>query len=82
MKAEERLREQEIERLCDSEVEKMWEKKVQQWKSEALTRQKLLQEVMESRRQQLQQKREFKFSILSKECFHPGMNDFINRPLT
>lgn len=56
MKAEEKRREQELERLCDAEVEKMWEKKVQQWKVEAMARQKLLEEVMESRRQQIQMK--------------------------
>ena len=56
MKAEEKMREQELDRLCDAEVEKMWEKKVQQWKLEAMARRKLLEEVMEARHQQLEYK--------------------------
>ena len=65
LQEEEALREQELERLCDAEVEKMWEKKVKQWKLEKEARRKLLQDVMASRRVQLQDKcaRSF-FSLL------------------
>jgi len=54
---EERRREQEMEALCDAEVEKMWDKRVRQWKAEKMARQKLLEEVVEARRQQIQQRR-------------------------
>ena len=57
MREEERRREKEMEMLCDAEVEKMWEKRVRQWKIEKMARQKLLAEVVESRRQQIQEKR-------------------------
>ena len=45
-----------MEVLCDAEVEKMWDKRVAQWKIEKMARQKLLQQVVESRRQQIQEK--------------------------
>ena len=45
-----------MEAVCDAEVEKMWEKRVHQWKIEKAARQKLLQEVLELRRQQIEQK--------------------------
>jgi transketolase len=56
LKHEEAAREAELERLCDAEVEKMWEKRVKQWRLEKEARRKLLQEVMQSRRVQLQEK--------------------------
>jgi hypothetical protein len=56
MKEEERKREMELDKLCDAEVEKMWQRRVGQWKIEKMARQKLLEEVMEARRQQLQHK--------------------------
>ena len=46
-----------MEALCDAEVEKMWDKRVRQWKAEKMARQKLLEEVVEARRQQIQQRR-------------------------
>lgn len=59
LKEQERLREQELERLCDAEVEKMWDRKVAQWRLEKQARQQLLQEVMQFRQRQLQEKCEF-----------------------
>ena len=56
LREEERRREKEMEVLCDAEVEKMWDKRVAQWKIEKMARQKLLQQVVESRRQQIQEK--------------------------
>jgi len=46
-----------METLCDAEVEKMWEKRVQQWKMQKMARQKLFEQVLEARREQIQQKR-------------------------
>jgi len=57
IKAEEARREVELERMCDAEVERNWEKRIQQWKQEKVARQKLLEDVMESRRLQLTEKR-------------------------
>lgn len=56
MKEEEKRREAELERVCDAEVEKMWDKKVKQWRMEKEARQKLMADVMASRRQQVQDK--------------------------
>ena len=77
MKEEEKRREFEMERLCDAEVEKMWARKIQQWKVEKLARQKLLEEVMESRRRQLQEKCEH--SWLEKYFDQFQVDKFNNR---
>jgi len=57
LREEQQRREKELETICDSEVEKMWDRRVRQWKIEKTARQKLLDEVLASRRQQIQQKR-------------------------
>jgi len=54
---DERRRERELESVCDAEVERMWEQRVRQWRAEKAARQKLLDEVVEARRQQIQQRR-------------------------
>ena len=59
MREEERRRELEMESICDAEVEKMWEKRVRQWRMEKMARQKLLEEVVEARRQQIQHRRTY-----------------------
>lgn len=69
LKEEEYLREKELERLCDAEVEKMWEKRINQWKVEKMARQKLLEEVLESRKKQLEYKRESFGSSTDSWCF-------------
>lgn len=56
MKAESAHREAELERLIDAEVERSWEKRLTQWKQEKIARQKLLEDVMTSRRRQIQEK--------------------------
>ena len=59
LKQQEKLHQEQLERLCDAEVEKMWEKRVAQWRLERQARKQLLQEVMEYRRIQLQDKRQY-----------------------
>ncbi|XP_039257804.1 cilia- and flagella-associated protein 53-like [Styela clava] len=56
MKEEERIREAEVDRLIDEDVEKMWQKKIAQWRIEREARNKLMQDVMETRKKQLQEK--------------------------
>ena len=58
LKADEEAREREIDKLCDVEVEKMWQKKIAQWKVERQARQTLLEQVMDGRRRQVEDKRE------------------------
>ena len=58
LKADEEAREREIDKLCDVEVEKMWQKKIAQWKVERKARQTLLEQVMDGRRKQVEDKRE------------------------
>lgn len=64
LKEIEALRERELERLCDIEVQKTWDKKLNQWRLEKQARQKLLQDVLESRRKQIEEKCE----LVVKKC--------------
>lgn len=54
-KEEERV-ERELDALINSEVAKQWAKRTEQWKREREARAKLMQEVIESRKQQIQEK--------------------------
>ena len=67
LKAMEAAREAEMERLCDLEVEKSWEKKLRQWRLEKQARQKLLEDVMRSRKFQIEEKCEF-CAIWNSSC--------------
>ena len=55
VKEEERV-ERELDALINSEVAKQWAKRAEQWKREREARAKLMQEVIESRKQQIQEK--------------------------
>jgi hypothetical protein len=57
MQREEEMREKELDRLLDEEIEKMWQKRLRQWELEKEAREKLLQDVIDCRRQQLAEKR-------------------------
>ncbi|XP_074650334.1 cilia- and flagella-associated protein 53-like [Tubulanus polymorphus] len=57
MLEEEKIREKELDRLLDEEVEKMWQKRIRQWDLEAEAREKLLSDVMQTRKQQIEEKR-------------------------
>ena len=54
-KEEERV-ERELDALINSEVAKQWAKRTEQWKREREARAKLMQEVLESRKQQIKEK--------------------------
>jgi trichoplein keratin filament-binding protein len=54
-KEEERV-ERELDALITSEVAKQWAKRTEQWKREREARAKLMQQVIESRKQQIQEK--------------------------
>ena len=54
-KEEERV-ERELDALINSEVAKQWAKRTEQWKREREARAKLMQEVIESRKQQIKEK--------------------------
>ena len=53
---EEARREKELDAIVNAEVEKQWAKRAAQWKQEAQARQKLLQDVLNTRKMQLQEK--------------------------
>ena len=53
-----------MEKLVDAEVEKMWQKRLQQWKLEKQARQNLLQEVLESRKRQVEDKRKLEDKMM------------------
>ena len=54
--AEEERREQELDTLLNAEVEKQWAKRLAQWNKEKEARHKLMNDVMQTRRQQVQEK--------------------------
>ncbi|XP_076801276.1 cilia- and flagella-associated protein 53-like isoform X1 [Clavelina lepadiformis] len=53
---EEKRREKELDRLVDADVAAMWAKRIHQWKLEKEARNRLMMDVMETRRKQLQEK--------------------------
>lgn len=56
MMEEEKLREAELETLIQSEVERMWQKRLAAWKLEREARKKLLQDVLRTRAEQVQER--------------------------
>jgi porphobilinogen deaminase len=54
--AEEKAKELELERLVQKEVDASWQKKIDQWRTERMVRKKLLDEVIQGRAQQLQER--------------------------
>lgn len=56
MQEEEAAHAAQLERLVDAEVEKAWQKKLAQWRLEKEARRKLLHDVLEGRKQQVQDK--------------------------
>lgn len=53
---EEEQRERELDALVNSEVEKQWGKRVEQWRKEKEARRKLMQDVLDTRKKQIQEK--------------------------
>jgi hypothetical protein len=53
---EERQRELELDSILTAEVEQQWAKRVAQWRTEKEARRKLMDDVMKTRRQQIQEK--------------------------
>ncbi len=53
---EEERRERELDALLTAEVEKQWAKRMEQWRKEKEARSKLMKDVMDTRRSQIQQK--------------------------
>ena len=61
----------ELDAIMTAEVEKQWEKRLQQWRQERAARKKLMEEVMEGRRAQIQYKCEwwlYKLVIVAALC--------------
>lgn len=53
---EEARREKELDDIVNAEVEKQWAKRAAQWRQEAQARKKLLQDVLQTRKLQIQEK--------------------------
>ena len=53
---EEKQRELELDSLLNREVEQQWAKRMAQWRTEREARRKLMDDVMKTRRQQVQEK--------------------------
>ena len=61
---EEKNKEKELDALLNEEVQKQWAKRVNQWRMEREARKKLLQNVLETRKKQIQEK--CRLPVLSK----------------
>lgn len=53
---EEKRREKELEAVITVEVEKQWSRRLEQWRKEKEARNKLMQDVLDSRKKQIQEK--------------------------
>lgn len=56
---EEKAREAEMEAIINGEVERNWQKRMAQWRLEKEARKKMLADVMQERRRQIQERRKF-----------------------
>ncbi len=70
-KEEERV-ERELDALINSEVAKQWAKRTEQWKREREARAKLMQEVLDTRKQQIKEK--CKLTLLLNLCHECEIN--------
>ena len=62
---EEEEREKELDVLIQAEVEKQWARRLEQWRQEKAARKKLMQDVLDTRKQQIKEKCQFYlFSII------------------
>ena len=55
-KEEEEKREKELDDMVSAEVEKQWKQRLAQWRKEKEARRKLVNDVMETRKKQIQEK--------------------------
>ena len=55
-KKEEEDREKELDALIQAEVEKQWAHRLEQWKQEKAARRKLMQDVLNTRKKQIEEK--------------------------
>lgn len=67
LKEQELAREKELEEIMNEEIQKSWQKRIDQWNRESEARQRLLREVIEIRRQQVEDR--------CKECDHWDLVD-------
>ena len=52
----EERREKELDTLVNAEVEKNWAKRLEQWRKEREARRKLMQDVLDTRKKQIEEK--------------------------
>ena len=55
-KKDEEEREKELDSLIQEEVEKQWARRIEQWKQEKAARKKLMQDVLDTRKKQVEEK--------------------------
>lgn len=70
-KKEEEDREKELDSLIQAEVEKQWARRLEQWKQEKVARRKLMQDVLNTRKKQIEEKRMYANILISlpSYCF-------------
>lgn len=55
-KKEEEKKEREVDEMVSAEVERQWAQRIAQWRKEKEARRKLMQEVIQTRHEQIKQK--------------------------
>ena len=64
-KNEEEKREKELDALIQAEVQKQWARRLELWRQEKAARKKLMQDVLDARKQQIKEKCQFYlFSVI------------------
>jgi len=81
----EREREKAFEAIVIAELEKQWRVRVEQWKKEREARRKLMQEVMETRKKQIQEQSKYTYvycstckgTVIMNECNSKILNSIV-----
>lgn len=55
-KKDEEEKEKELDTLIQEEVEKQWARRIEQWRQEKAVRKKLMQDVLDTRKKQVEEK--------------------------
>ena len=66
---QEREREKEFDAAVTAELEKQWAGRLEQWRKERQARRKLMQEVMDTRKKQLEEQSKIFGAIASLHCY-------------
>ena len=73
-KKEEEEREKELDALIQAEVEKQWARRIEQWRQEKAARKKLMQDVLDTRKRQIEENRMHVFQVFINKHTSSGIS--------